>query len=202
MNLKNIFSDIVKKLDEIDSSREEILKISRDMIRNCSIAIKSIHRNEINVYEQKINEIKITHEKLLTLVKKNPSNFNRYIKTPEQEYIEAVSLFSIINNRDLPSPEDYQVDQVNYLLGLADTIGELRRFILNKIISDDIDNLDKILAKMEEIYSFLFSLDYPKGITYDLRHKTDVARSIIERTRGDISLSLQMNRLNKNLEKK
>jgi translin len=52
---------------------------------------------------------------------------------------------------------------------------------------------------MSEIYSHLFAIDYPKGITQDLRRKTDVARGIIEKTRGDISLSLQINRLNKNL---
>jgi translin len=88
------------------------------------------------------------------------------------------------------------------VLGLADIVGELRRYVLDKIRTGDYENLDKILGRMEEIYSYLFSLDYPKGLTRDLRRKTDVARSIIEKTRGDISLSIQIDRLNKNLTRK
>jgi len=199
MTLKNIISEITEKLDDIDRDREDILKISREMVRHCSIAIKSIHRKDFNVYHDKIKEIKSNHENLLTYVKKNPMMFSGYIKTPEQEYVEALCLFAIINDQDLPRPTDYNVNDINYLLGLADVIGELRRYILDKIRRDEIDDLEKILDTMSEIYSHLFAVDYPKGITQDLRRKTDVARGIIEKTRGDISLSLQINRLNKNL---
>jgi len=201
MNLKKIFSDITKKLDAIDKEREEILNLSRKMIRGCSVAIKSIHRNEISIYEEKINEIKVNHEDLRKLINKDPSKFNKYLKTPEQEYMEAVCLFLIIQNKELPNPIDYKVDEVNYLLGLADVIGELRRYILDKIRVNEVEDLDKILDIMEEIYTNLFSLDYPKGITQDLRRKTDIARGIIEKTRGDISLSSQIDRLNNKLKK-
>lgn len=201
MKLKNIFTKIIKNLDEIDTDREEILKISRQMIRNCSVAIKSIHRKEYNIYQDKIDEIKLYHAKLLEIVEKNPHAFSRFLKTPEQEYVEAICLYAIINKLDLPDPADHNVSDVNYLLGLADVIGELRRFILDKIRIGEIDDLDQILDDMEDIYSYLFSLDYPKGITQDLRRKTDVARGIIEKTRGDISLTIQMNQLKKQLNK-
>ncbi len=88
------------------------------------------------------------------------------------------------------------------MLGLADVVGELRRYVLDKLRRDQIEDLNEVLEKMESLYELLFSLDYPKGITQDLRRKTDVARGIIGRTRGDLSLSLQINKLNKNLEKK
>lgn len=171
------------------------------MIRNCSIAIKLIHRKEFNVYQERLNEIKVNHEALLKLIEKNPAIFTRYLKTPEQEYIEAVCLFAIVNDQTLPNPEDHGVDQINYLLGLADLIGELRRYILDKMRRDEFEDLEKILDVMDTIYTYLFSLDYPKSLTHDLRHKTDVARNIIERTRGDVSLSVQINKLNKNLKK-
>ena len=201
MKLKNIFTKIIKNLDEIDNDREEILKISRHMIRNCSVAIKSIHRKEYNIYQDKIKEIKLNHTKLLEIVEKNPHAFSRFLKTPEQEYVEAICLYAIINKKDLPDPTDYNFSDVNYLLGLADVIGELRRFILDKIRIGEIDDLDQLLDDMEDIYSHLFSLDYPKGITQDLRRKTDIARGIIEKTRGDISLTIQMNQLKKHLNK-
>ena len=202
MKIKEIFSKITQNLDEIDTDREEILKISRQMIRNCSVAIKSIHRKEFHIYQENIDEIKLSHVKLLKLVEKNPNIFSRYLKTPEQEFIEAICLHAIINKLDLPDPASYNVSEINYLLGLADVIGELRRYILDKIRIGEIEALDKILDEMEDLYSYLFALDYPKGITQELRRKTDVARGIIEKTRGDISLIIQMNQLKKKLDEK
>lgn len=205
MPSKNIlpnFPDITKKLDELDEDREELIRISRKMVRNCSIAIKSIHRKKFEDYSSKIEEIKKDHQTLLKIVDRNPMTFGKYLKTAEQEYIEAVCLYAIITEKEIPSHEACNVDIVNYLLGLADVVGELRRFILDKIRSEEMDEINKILEDMESLYSYLFSLDYPKGLTHDLRRKTDVARSIIERTRGDITLSLQINKLHKDLEKK
>ena len=34
-------------------------------------------------------------------------------------------------------------------------------------------------------------MDYPDAITKDLRRQTDLARGIIEKTRGDVTVSLQ-----------
>ena len=200
MNLKNIFSKISNRLDEIDQDREIILKISRQIVRDCSVAIKSIHRADFNSYEEKINEIRINHEKLLEIVNKNPEFFGGYTKTPEQEYIEAICLYSIISGKKLPDPESCNVSDVNYLLGLADVIGELRRFVLDRIRVGELEKLEMILEKMEDIYTYLFSLDYPKGITQDLRRKTDIARGLIEKTRGEVSLAIQMNDLKQCLE--
>lgn len=200
MDLNKIFLEITKKLDELNQDREDIIKISREMIRNCSIAIKSIHRKEFDAYQEKIKEINNNHENLLKLINKNPLVFGRYLKTPEQEYIEAVCLYSIIQDQPLPTPEDYGINQVNYLLGLADVIGELRRYALDQIRQDKFENLEKILDIMDNIYTQIFSLDYPKSLTHELRHKTDVARNLIEKTRGDISLSVQINKLNKKIQ--
>jgi len=198
----NSFLDIKKRLDKIDQDREKLISLSRQMVRNCSVAIKAIHREDDGQYQEKIKEIIKNHTDLLEIVKSNPIMFSKYLKTPEQEYIEAVSLYAIINDQEIKKPEEYKVDDVNYLLGLADVVGELRRYVLDKLRRDQIEDLNDVLEKMENIYEVLFSFDYPKSITQDLRRKTDVARGIIERTRGDLSLSLQINKLNKNLEKK
>jgi len=201
MNIDKIFSEVSKKLDELDQNREKILNVSREMIRNCSIAIKSIHRNELSIYQEKLTQIKSNYKELSNLVDKDTANLSRYLKTPEQEYVEAICLFAIIHDQSLPSPEECGVKPINYVLGLADVIGELRRFILDKIRRDEFDDLEKYLDIMENIYTYLFSLDYPKSITHDLRRKTDVARGIIEKTRGDISLSIQINKFNQKLQK-
>ena len=50
MNLKNIFTELTVALDKLDQHREEILKISRLIVRDCSVAIKHLHRREFNHY--------------------------------------------------------------------------------------------------------------------------------------------------------
>lgn len=195
MSLKNTFTEIAKHLEIIYNNREEILKLSRVMIRDCSIAIKHIHRKEFQKYQEKINSIKKLHEELVKSVNRNPGIFFRYLKTPEQEYTESIVFYSIIHKKAIPSPFDLGVNPINYILGLADVVGELRRFALDNIRNSQVKDLNDVLESMDEIYANLFSLDYPSGVTQDLRHKVDVARNIIEKTRGDISLSVQMNDL-------
>lgn len=201
MKLNKIFSELTEVLDKLDQDREEILKMSRRIIRECSIAIKHIHRKEFNLYHEKVSNIKQNHKELLLLVKNNPGVLVKYLKTAEQEYAEAVAFYSIISKEDLPLPSELNIIPLNYALGLADVIGELRRYALDNIRNSIIDDLNYILESMDDIYTQLFSLDYPSGLTQDLRHKTDVARSIIEKTRGDVSISLQMNDLKRCMEK-
>lgn len=200
MGLNNIFSELTEFLDKLDKIREQILKISREIVRDCSIAIKNSHRNEDQDFNEKIDKIKAKHKELVGLVEKEPGIFAKYLKVPEQEYVEAVVLNSIIHDNNFPPPSELNVDPLHYALGLADVVGELRRYILDNISNSKIQDLKKILGIMDEIYMYLFSVDYPSGLTQDLRHKTDVARNIIEKTRGDVSITLQMNELKRCIE--
>jgi translin len=197
MRLNKIFSELSETLDKLDQDRERILKLSRMLIRDCSIAIKNIHRKDFDQYHQKVLNAKETHKELLELVNKNPGVFLKHLKTPEQEYVEAVAFYSIISKEPLPLPSELNITPINYALGLADVIGELRRYVLDNIRNSVVKDLNYILESMDDIYTQLFSIDYPSGLTQDLRHKTDQARSIIEKTRGDISISLQMSDLKK-----
>ena len=92
---------------------------------------------------------------------------------------------------------EFMINPLNFLLGLADVIGELRRYALDNIRNSRVEDLNYILENMDEIYTYLFTLDYPSGVTQDLRHKVDVARTLIEKTRGDISLAIQMDDVKK-----
>jgi len=200
MNLKKAFSDITELLDILYQDREEILKLSRDIIRDCSIAIKNVHRKEFDKFHQRMNTVKDKHKDLHKLVDKNPGVFFKYLKTPEQEFSESIAFYAIISSGDIPSPFDLQINPINFLLGLADVIGELRRYALDNIRNSRVKDLNSILENMDDIYTYLFTLDYPGGVTQDLRHKVDVARNLIEKTRGDISLAIQMDDLKKCFE--
>jgi translin len=200
MNLKKIFDEVSETLDVLYHDREKILHLSRDIVRDCSIGIKNIHRQEDVKFQEKVNVIKANLGNLKKLVKNNPGLFSKYLKTPEQEFTELIAFHSIINNKNIPTPSEMKISPLNFALGLADVIGELRRYALDNIRNDNIDGLNNILESMDEIYTYLFSIDYPIGVTQDLRHKVDVARNIIEKTRGDVSLAIQMNDLKKCFE--
>ncbi len=201
MNLKKAFSEVSEVLEILYQDREEILKLSRNIIRDCSIAIKNIHRKEFDKFQGKINKIKNDHQNLVHLVNKNPGVFYNYLKTPEQEYAEAIAFYAIIKKNNIPTPYDLKIDPINFVLGLADVIGELRRYALDNIRNSHVEDLNEVLENMDEIYTYLFTIDYPSSITQDLRHKVDIARNIIEKTRGDISLAIQMNDLKTCFEK-
>ncbi|MCK4286475.1 MAG: hypothetical protein KAX18_09750, partial [Candidatus Lokiarchaeota archaeon] len=195
------FSEISNLFDTIYNSREKILRISRNIVRDCSIGIKHIHRKEFSMFQEKKKKIEIDLETLSNLVKKNPGVFSKFLKTPEQEYTELIVFYSIISNKEIPLPSELKISPINFALGLADVIGELRRYALDNIRNSQTNELNNILESMDEIYTNLFSVDYPVGVTQDLRHKVDVARNIIEKTRGDISLAIQMNDLKQCFEK-
>jgi len=200
MTLNKIFLELSEALDKLDEDREKILKLSRMIIRDCSIAIKNIHRKDFEQYHQKLQNVKKSHNELLDLVNNNPGVFLKHLKIPEQEYAEAIAFYSIISKEPLPLPSDLNIIPLNYALGLSDVIGELRRYVLDNIRNSIVQDLNYILENMDDIYTHLFSIDYPSGLTQDLRRKTDQARNIIEKTRGEVSISIQMSDLKKCME--
>ena len=82
-----------------------------------------------------------------------------------------------------------------YLGGLADTVGELRRYILDRLRRDDFTRCEQTLEAMDEIYTILVTMDFPDAVTRGLRRSTDMVRGILERTRGDLTVALRQQRL-------
>ena len=87
-------------------------------------------------------------------------------------------------------PDDLGVEIAPYLNGMSEAIGEGRRAILDLLRRGDVAAGERILAAMDDIYALLVTVDYPDAITGNLRRSTDVARGILEKTRGDLTMSL------------
>jgi translin len=118
-----------------------------------------------------------------------------YTQDALKEYAEAALVYALINDNDFPDPEDLLLEPATYLQGLAEAVGELRRRILDLLLKDNATEAGRLLGEMDDIYAILVTMDYPDAITGGLRRLTDVARGIIERTRGDFTLSLRQERL-------
>ena len=122
-----------------------------------------------------------------------------YTQDALKEFAEANITCALIRHQPLPTPQELGIVPHTYLNGLAEVIGELRRRILDILRHGYSQEVELLLAHMDDIFSILVTMDYPDAITYGLRRQTDVARSIIERTRGDVTFSLRGEHLERSI---
>jgi len=194
MALDEIIDGVKEQLDERDRRREEVFGMAREIRRTSTKAVREIHKEDYTKAEKLIGEAGRLVEKL----ESGDGGFG-FLREALQEYCEAVLTYAFIRKEEPPSPEELKVGPEAYLLGLADTIGELRRFILDAIRKDSCGEVDYFLDLMDELYHDLVALDYPSAIL-PVRGKQDAARAILERTRGDVTMALKQTEVKKMLE--
>ena len=110
------------------------------------------------------------------------------------EFSEAKILSEIVLNEKLPAPDQLKVSERDYILGAGDVIGELRRMALNSLLDDDIDRAKHYMKWMRDLFSLMEDLVYPGGLI-PIKRKRDVARSLIDRTYGEIAIATVTSRV-------
>ena len=178
------------------AARDRALAQARTLTRHCANAIRAIHRQETPLIDQNLLEAGRLAKELRGELEAYPDlYFAGYTQDALKEFAEANLVNALVNNQPLPGPEDLDLEPSTYLQGLADAVGELRRRCLDVLLNGHSSEAVRLLEEMDDIYAILVTMDYPDAITGGLRRLTDVARSIIERTRGDLTLSLRQERL-------
>ncbi|NMC06998.1 MAG: hypothetical protein GYA24_17400 [Candidatus Lokiarchaeota archaeon] len=203
MDLDGIFHEIVAELDAFDEIRERIMVLGRKGIRSCSEAIKKLHRHEEGV-DGLIEEARSTLKEMLGITKNHPAvHVESYFDGIYQEFVEANVLKQVYAGTDLtpPSRLDPPVPAVQYLTGLCDAIGELRRAILDCIRNEDFEGAQKYFSMMEKFHDLVNALDYPNAVIPDVRHKSDGNRKLIQATRSELTMAMHIHKLNENLTK-
>jgi len=191
VDLSDISADIRKRLDAKNAAREKGLAASRHAIRFCANSIRAVHRGEMDLARQLQAQAREQLDEARAAMKPHPGIYHAgFLHDAEKEYAEALATYAFINSEPLPSPEDAAVEDAAYLNGLSEAIGEIRRHLLDIIRHGDLARGEELLAAMDDIYYVLVSMDYPDAITGGLRRSTDVARSIMERSRGDLSITI------------
>jgi translin len=112
-----------------------------------------------------------------------------------KEFAEASITSDIIFKNTIPVPDDLLISYAAYLNGLAESVGELRRYLLDSLRASEFSQSEKLLNIMDDIYAILVTMDFPDAITYGLRRNTDIVRGIVEKTRGELTLIIQNNLL-------
>jgi translin len=198
--LQEICEKIRRRFDAKDAAREQGLAVSREVIRNSADAIRHVHRGEFEQAQQ----LMAASAKLLTevaeVLKGHPDVYYAgYVQDAQKEHAEAHQTFALIRGEPLPDPDDLGVEYAPYLNALGEAVGELRRHALDRIRHNEIGWGEGILAAMDEIYYAMVSFDYPGAISGGLKRTADVTRSLIERTRGDITNAVRQQRLENGL---
>jgi translin len=190
--LESIANQIREKFDVLTALRDQALSEARQLTRACSLAIRAVHRNDREGMEEHLNNAVSLANKLRDELKNYPDLFYAgYTQDALKEFVEANVTCALILNKPLLTPDELSVEEATYLNGLAEVVGELRRRILDILRSGYSEEAERLLGYMDEIYSVLVTMDYPDAITNGLRRQTDLARGIIEKTRGDVTFSLR-----------
>jgi translin len=173
-------------------ARERALAASRSAIRSSANCIRALHRGDRVRAAELMEQARAAVADGVAAAADQPDVAQGgFLQDAMKEYTEARFTELIIDgSSEVPTPADLGVELAPYLNGMSEAVGEARREILDLLRKGDVANSERMLGAMEDIYGLLATMDYPDAITGNLRRSTDVARSIMEKTRGDLSLSL------------
>jgi translin len=201
-DLEEIAERIHASFEARTAARDKILSQARTLTRHCANAIRAIHRDETALAQEDLVQAEILVNGFQHVKIEYPDLYYAgYTQDALKEYAEASIVCALLMDLDLPSPEDLRVEFSTYLQGLAEVVGELRRRCLDELLHEHSAEAVRLLEHMDDFYAILVSMDYPDAITGGLRRLTDLARSIIERTRGDLTLSLRQEKLEQSLHR-
>ncbi|MCH8109213.1 MAG: haloacid dehalogenase, partial [Chloroflexi bacterium] len=163
--------------------------------------ISAAHRGEFAQAQQLLDTVAKLVGQMETVAKDHPAVYYAgFIEDAQKEYVEATATLAFTRGTQLAGPEELNIGPAPYLNGISEVVGELRRFILDSLRKDDFSRCEELLGLMDEVYMVLVSIDFPEAVTRGLRRSTDMARGILERTRGDLTVALRQQRLEQNID--
>jgi len=201
LNLDALEAEVRAELDEKFAARELALKNCRKIIQASSKAIRALHRGDVPTADELLASGRALIDEAEAPLKDHRDIYHAgFFYDAVKEYAEAELTKALVLGEPLPLPSDLGLHAVPYLKGLGEAVGELRRRLLDQLRKGELIVAEDTFADMETIHDLLAALDYPDGMTSSLRRTTDVARSLIERSRADLTTTIVQERLRAQLE--
>ncbi len=186
-----------KRLEELDKAREELLKVLREMRIHSTKSIALVHSGKFKEADEELWKAIELLEKV-NFYKSYPEIYYSLCNEAMQELVEAV-IFRRSLSGNFEFKMELEVTPSAYLTGLADAVGELRRYALSKLVDGDFREAERLMEIMEKIYDNLIDFTaFPDKLVSGLRRKLDMARLSIERTKSDY-IAAKVARLNESL---
>ncbi len=195
-DFEQIADSIRPILDDRFDAREQGISGSRKVIRFSANAIRALHRGEADQAEVLIEQAANLLAEITAGLSGHPDILHAgFISDAAKECAEAHLTRAALAGDRLPLASELGIDPVPYLHGLGETVGECRRRLLDLLRAGDLPGAERLLSMMDGIVDLLASLDYPDGMTSGLRRTTDVSRSLVERSRSDLTATVVQERL-------
>jgi translin len=190
VDLEGLSQAIHDRFDAKTAARERALPASRRSIRASANAIRAIHRGERELARELISESGAALADGVGAVEAHPDvRWAGPLQDAAKEFAEANVTYALVAGETVPTPEVLGVEDAPFLNGVAEAIGEGRRHILDLLRAGDVEHAALLLGVLEDLYGMLVTIDYPDAVTMNLRRSTDIARSLIEKTRGDLTVA-------------
>lgn len=192
MQLQELLTEVNNALSEEEKAAELAFESSRKIIRKTKTAIHGIHVGARD--PELIDEISSDLAGLVSSLRGHPGLiFGTDVQGAMSEFAETVIYDRVLDGKEIPTYDDLEITPAAWLLGLADSIGELRRDMLTALIKDDLDKATRIFGSIEILTDALMEFDI-KDTVVPIRRKQDIARGILDRSRSDLATAKIMKR--------
>lgn len=179
-----------------NAARDVTLTRSRELIRLCATVIRASHRDDFEEAQRLLAEAREVAAIMCGEITAYPDLFHAgYTQDALKELAEAYVTVALAQDQPLPTPEEIEIEAPAYLNGLAEAASEMRRRSLDRIRRREHAEAERLLSAMDEIYAVLMTFDFPDAITGGLRRRVDALRGVLERTRGDLTMSMRQEAL-------
>ena len=195
-SLPEAIATVIEHLTATSAVRDEVLVQGRLAIRHAANCVRALHRGEYEVAEASLDESRNIVESMRRRTVDFPQIYHAgYVQDAMKEYAEAAITRSLLRDESIPSTSQLGIEDAAWLNALAEAGSELRRDVLDVLRNGDLEEANRLLGRMDEIYSALVTVDFPDAVTGGLRRTTDQFRAVLERTRGDLTVTMQQRRL-------
>jgi translin len=183
-NVKATLNKISSELDDVEHRREILIKGTRGVIIKCSKSIMALHRGR---FEDAAKLLEEAQTELGSLRKHGSNDLEKYLISAEQELVEAYQLRCVYEKTGLAGIEELNVATSSYLLGLLDSIGEIKRMIYDNLRTERISDALNLFALIEDLYSSIYPFSVYDNIVPGIKRKLDVAKLLIENARSTLT---------------
>ena len=202
-HIHEIIADIGDELEAKNAARDKALLDTRKLVRQAALAIRALHRSDT----AEANELLRNGGEMIEQIRRDLQRYpdlywTGYVLDAQKEFVEASVVSALISGSPVPTPAELNVETSAYLNGMGEAASEMRRFVLDVIrhgVAEKHNEGERVLALMDDIYTALITVDFPDALTGGLRRTTDLVRGVLERTRGDLTMSLRQAQLERAL---
>ena len=194
-NWEGIVSGLKDRAQSMHEAREAVLTQTRKLGQLAARSIRHVHRRQFPEAERLLSEAKQAADQARAILRPYPELNPSYLHDTEKEMVEAATVLAIVLGRPYPTPDELGAQVMSYLNGAGEAASEVRRFALDEMRAGRLEEAERILGEMENIYEDLITFDYADSMTGGLRRTCDGLRAVIERTRSDLTATTSQQEL-------